>query len=188
MRCRAIRFLVVPAGLILSGCVSYPPTSSQSELRRGFSQDHRPASYAGTVFDKYVSYAGTVERIVSTSVPTSVSTSVPTSSAVAENGSYFGEISAITNRPKTVFVSGYYRKDGMYVRSHYRSLPRGSTAIRGPPLVSDNLRFQPNVAENDSYYGEISVNTGRPKTVHVRGYYRKDGTYVRGHYRSKPRR
>ena len=27
-----------------------------------------------------------------------------------------------------------------------------------------------------------------PKTVPVRGYYRKDGTYVRGHYRSAPRR
>lgn len=43
-------------------------------------------------------------------------------------------------------------------------------------------------AENWSCYGDISVNTGRPKTVHVQGYYRKDGTYVRGHYRSKPRR
>lgn len=41
--------------------------------------------------------------------------------------------------------------------------------------------------ENGSYYGEISENTGRPKTVYVRGYYRKDGTYVRGHYRSPPR-
>ncbi len=46
----------------------------------------------------------------------------------------------------------------------------------------------PRVAENGSYYGETSENTGRPKVVHVRGYYRKDGTYVRGHYRSRPRR
>jgi len=45
----------------------------------------------------------------------------------------------------------------------------------------------PLVAENGSYYGEISTQTGRPKTVHVRGYFRKDGTYVRGHYRSRPR-
>jgi len=43
-------------------------------------------------------------------------------------------------------------------------------------------------AENNSYYGQISERTGRPKTVHVRGYYRKDGTYVRSHYRSRPRR
>jgi len=43
-------------------------------------------------------------------------------------------------------------------------------------------------AENGSCYGDTSVNTGRPKTVRVGGYYRGDGTYVRGHYRSKPRR
>ena len=42
-------------------------------------------------------------------------------------------------------------------------------------------------AENGSCYGDISKNTGRSKTVRVRGYYRKDGTYVRGHYRSKKR-
>jgi len=49
-------------------------------------------------------------------------------------------------------------------------------------------RIVPRVAENGSYYGEISTNTYRPKTVHVKGYYRKDGTYVRGHYRSRPKR
>ncbi len=41
------------------------------------------------------------------------------------------------------------------------------------------------VAENGSYYGEQSRLTGKPKTTHVQGYYRKNGTYVRGHYRSK---
>lgn len=52
-----------------------------------------------------------------------------------------------------------------------------------------NERFtRSHVAENGSYYGEISKTTDRPKTVHVQGYYRKDGTYVRGHYRSRPRR
>jgi len=45
----------------------------------------------------------------------------------------------------------------------------------------------PRVSENGSYYGQISENTGRPKTVYVRGYYRKDGTYVRSHYRSSPK-
>ena len=28
---------------------------------------------------------------------------------------------------------------------------------------------------------------GNPDTVHVRGYYRRDGTYVRPHYRHAPR-
>ena len=41
------------------------------------------------------------------------------------------------------------------------------------------------VAENGSYYGEGNVN-GVPKTVYVNGYTRKDGTYVRGYYRSPP--
>jgi outer membrane protein assembly factor BamE (lipoprotein component of BamABCDE complex) len=42
---------------------------------------------------------------------------------VAENGSYYGQISQLTGRPKTVFVHSYYQSDGTYVRSHYRSLP-----------------------------------------------------------------
>jgi hypothetical protein len=41
-------------------------------------------------------------------------------------------------------------------------------------------------AENGSCYGDISEGTGRPKTVPVQGYYRSDGTYVRGYYRSSP--
>ena len=47
---------------------------------------------------------------------------------------------------------------------------------------------QPQCAENGSCYGDISAATGRPKTVNVQGYYRKDGTYLRGYYRSAPRR
>jgi hypothetical protein len=41
------------------------------------------------------------------------------------------------------------------------------------------------VAENGSYYGELNAN-GVPKTDLVSGYYRRDGTYVRGYYRSAP--
>jgi hypothetical protein len=36
-------------------------------------------------------------------------------------------------------------------------------------------------------YGEIPRDSPE-KTVHVRGYTRKDGTYVRGHWRRPPRR
>jgi hypothetical protein len=38
---------------------------------------------------------------------------------------------------------------------------------------------------NDSHYGEISERTHRPKTENIDGYYRQDGTYVKGHYRSR---
>lgn len=44
--------------------------------------------------------------------------------------------------------------------------------------------FTRSCAENGSCYGDISARTGLPKTVEVSGYYRRDGTYVRGHYRS----
>lgn len=63
---------------------------------------------------------------------------------------------------------------------------------RAPACFVGEAVYKPPVAlgcaENGSCYGDISVATGRPKTVHVGGYYRKDGTYVRGHYRSRPRR
>lgn len=64
------------------------------------------------------------------------------------------------------------------------------TGESSPPPSLDFPRptYTPPVAENGSYYGETSPRTGRPKTVHVEGYYRRDGTYVRGHYRSAPRK
>jgi outer membrane murein-binding lipoprotein Lpp len=40
-------------------------------------------------------------------------------------------------------------------------------------------------AQNGSYYGQFN-SSGIPKTVHVNGYFRKDGTYVQSHYRSRP--
>lgn len=43
-------------------------------------------------------------------------------------------------------------------------------------------------AENGSCYGDISSVNGMPKTTQVNGYFRSDGTYVRGHYRSSGRR
>ena len=33
-------------------------------------------------------------------------------------------------------------------------------------------------------FGEISPRTGRPATNYVHGYYRSDGTYVNGYWRS----
>jgi hypothetical protein len=50
-----------------------------------------------------------------------------------------------------------------------------------PPVAP---RYTPPVAENGSYYGQLN-SYGVRKTVKVSGYYRKNGTYVRGHYRSR---
>lgn len=65
-----------------------------------------------------------------------------------------------------------------YTSTKSSSTEMGTNGPRGPPAVNG-------VAENGSYYGETSTTTGKPKTVEVQGYYRKDGTYVRGYYRSK---
>lgn len=40
---------------------------------------------------------------------------------IAENGSHYGQISEVTRLPRTIYVGGYYRRDGTYVRSHFRS-------------------------------------------------------------------
>lgn len=40
-------------------------------------------------------------------------------------------------------------------------------------------------SESGSCYGEISPDTGKPKTVYVPGYYKSNGKYVRGYFRSQ---
>ena len=42
------------------------------------------------------------------------------------------------------------------------------------------------IAENGSYFGQLNAS-GIPKTVHVNGYLRGNGTYVRDYYRAPPR-
>jgi len=54
-----------------------------------------------------------------------------------------------------------------------------------PTMLRELAPARVGCQENGSCYGDTSVATGRPKTVEVHGYYRKNGTYVRGHYRSK---
>lgn len=85
----------------------------------------------------------------------------------------------------TRFVGYGELADGTEVSLYVSVEPKEPTR---PLESSQQFRYcLPRTAENGSYYGEISENTGRPKTVYVRGYYRRDGTYVRSHYRSAPR-
>ncbi|WP_152095848.1 hypothetical protein [Rhizobium dioscoreae] len=44
---------------------------------------------------------------------------VPSGGCQSEN--YYGGISCVTGSPRTTFVGGYFRKNGTYVRSYYRS-------------------------------------------------------------------
>jgi hypothetical protein len=52
----------------------------------------------------------------------------------------------------------------------------------GNPPINKN---PPPVAENGSYKGEPSARTGKSKNTYVKGYSRRDGTHVQGHYKSK---
>lgn len=78
-----------------------------------------------------------------------------------------------------VRVRGYTRKDGTYVRPHYRSSPDG------------------NFYNNWSTVGNVNPYTGKPGTktapppkygapVYVQGYVRSDGVYVAPHWRTAP--
>jgi hypothetical protein len=76
-------------------------------------------------------------------------------------------------------------------RERVTSSPTASTQQTGSPLaptVGPLAKAVPGCAENGSCYGDISALTGRPKTVAVSGYFRSNGTYVRGYYRSAPSR
>jgi hypothetical protein len=57
------------------------------------------------------------------------------------------------------------------------------------PSADSSINSYPSSDYSSPGYGSGSSYSGyRPKTVHVRSYFRKDGTYVRSHYRSAPRR
>jgi hypothetical protein len=50
-----------------------------------------------------------------------VSSPIAGSPACSETGGCYGDISTVTGLPKTTFVNGYFRSNGTYVGSYYRS-------------------------------------------------------------------
>jgi len=101
----------------------------------------------------------------------------PTSSGLQARTKYLSRWEGLPSRVLFDLRPGYSAPPG--------SGPAVPTASGTSPAI---YRVTPPVAEGGSYYGQISETTGLPKTVHVRGYFRKDGTYVQSHYRSRPRR
>ena len=106
-----------------------------------------------------------------------------------------------------VRVRGYYRKDGTYIRPHYRSAPDGNpyNNYSFPGNYNPNTgRITPGNPQTylDRYYNSSSTSTSsidfdkwlkdlEKRThatgdVNVRGYFRKDGTYVVPHIRTAP--
>lgn len=111
--------------------------------------------------------------------------------------SYFSDsnrlkIKILPNRNNLNYVDLSNQKD--LTNSNYfsdlSSHDRSSKSSGQSTAVSKSTKSKISVPSSSlaSGYGEISKLTGRPKTVHVNGYYRKDGTYVKPHYRSPPRR
>lgn len=55
-------------------------------------------------------------------------------------------------------------------------------------MGSVSVPYGGNTSCGGSHYGATSCATGRGRTVYVDSHVRKDGTVVRGHYRSPPAR
>ena len=106
-----------------------------------------------------------------------------------------------------VRVRGYYRKDGTYVKPHYRTAPDGNpyNNYSYPGNYNPNTgKITPGDPQKylDRYYNrktssssptdfnkwlkDLETKYQTNDSVKVRGYYRKDGTYVRPHYRTAP--
>jgi hypothetical protein len=62
-------------------------------------------------------------HVYASATPTGLDTSaVPAiRNDYCRNSNYYGATSCITGLPKTTYVSGYYRKNGTYVKPYYRS-------------------------------------------------------------------
>jgi len=88
-----------------------------------------------------------------------------------------------------VHVSGYYRKNGTYVQGYWRSSP-DSDPTNNFSYPGNVNPYTGKVATGNpetylkNYYGSDSYNSSAD--VWVNGYYRKNGTYVMGHWRSSP--
>ena len=88
-----------------------------------------------------------------------------------------------------VHVRGYFRSNGTYVQPHERTRPNST--------ITDNYSYQgnynpntytttPTPNYNNSSTSTYSTNSNSNNRVWVNGYYRTDGTFVGGYYRSLP--
>ncbi len=95
------------------------------------------------------------------------------------------DIGRLTSHQKEAVNYAQRQRSASLLPGQLRVVVHPPTLGGKPQTVSQGVSI---CAENGSCLGDISVATGRPKTVYVRGYYRSNGTYVRSHFRSSPRR
>ncbi|WP_338652687.1 hypothetical protein V6B14_12815 [Sporosarcina psychrophila] len=98
---------------------------------------------------------------------------------------------------KSTKVKGYYRKDGTYVKPHYRNYGGSSGSSSSSDSSSFDHDYNLKLVESTPKYsttGIVSLYKGYTivgqeqidELVYVRGYYREDGTYVRPHFKTSP--
>lgn len=87
-----------------------------------------------------------------------------------------------------VHVRGYTRSNGTYVAPHVRSSPNSTPTDNYSYPGNTNPYTGKTATGNPDTYEKKSTNTSNSNSsdVWVDGYYKKDGTYVTGHWRSAP--
>ena len=90
---------------------------------------------------------------------------------------------------KRTYVNSYYKKDGTYVKGHYRNTSSGSTSSYSTyssssyPDSNKELYKVGNLV--NLYSGKNLITTKEASSlVFVQGYYRDNGIYVRPHFRT----
>eukprot|EP00918_Siedleckia_nematoides_P092914 GHVU01203915.1.p1 GENE.GHVU01203915.1~~GHVU01203915.1.p1 ORF type:complete len:165 (+),score=14.69 GHVU01203915.1:319-813(+) len=80
------------------------------------------------------------------------------------------------------------------INSHYEG--NNSSSLAGESYNLDSVKFRYSTyeglftapAENGDFYNKDNDGDGRLEPIHVKGYTKKDGTYVKGHYRARPKK
>ena len=72
-----------------------------------------------------------------------------------------------------------------YGGKHQLHQPSGQTATTTNSFVSPSQPPDPRRSKNGDVRGKDNDGDGRPETIYIEGYTRKDGVKVKGHYRAQ---
>lgn len=92
---------------------------------------------------------------------------------------------------KRTYVNSYYKKDGTYVKGHYRNTSSGSSSSYSTyssqsPSYTDSKKELYKTGNLVNLYGGKNLITTEEASslVFIQGYYRDNGVYVRPHFRT----
>jgi hypothetical protein len=96
---------------------------------------------------------------------------------------------SLANRRGSYMAEGRVNDVGNSTRLPGLGRPAVGVSLGNQPAVPargySSISVRPPVAENGDYRNRDNDGDGRVESIHVRSYYRRDGTYVRGHYRAR---